>query len=250
MIRRSFIMLPRVGPITEQKIWAQGIDDWDRFQEKQRIEGINPLQKARHDRFLSIAKEHLYGGDSAFFKSCLSSMETWRLYSFFRDEAVFLDIETSFAGDITIVGCFDGIESKTMVKGINLDGKTLGGYLKRFKLIVTFNGASFDLVHLQKYYPGCIPDIPHIDLRYACRKLGLSGGLKLIEKKIGIARDDEVVNAVGGDAPLLWRYFKATGDDHYLRLLIKYNDEDASNLRPLADHVVDGLTSQLKALKK
>ena len=49
--------------------------------------------------------------------------EHWRLYDWFREQAVFLDIETTGLGrdsSITVVGLSDGYETKTMIKGINL----------------------------------------------------------------------------------------------------------------------------------
>ncbi|MFH1133691.1 MAG: ribonuclease H-like domain-containing protein [Nanoarchaeota archaeon] len=241
MIQRSFIILPRIGQRTEQNLWQHGITDWDAFRARQRVPGVSGALKAKHDRLLCQAKEQLYAGNSGFFLPILPRVESWRLYDFFKDETVYIDIETSFDGDITVVGLFDGDGTKTMVKGINLDARKLKEYLARFKLMVTFNGASFDLPILNRYYPGCIPSVPHLDLRHACARIGLHGGLKSIEKQVGIHRDDEVVNVVGSDAPMLWRYFKATGDEHYLQLLVKYNDEDTVNLERLAGYAVQRL---------
>ena len=49
----------------------------------------------------------------------------WRLYEFFKEDAVFLDIETTGLSknsyDITVFGLYDGINTKIMIKGINLD---------------------------------------------------------------------------------------------------------------------------------
>ena len=50
--------------------------------------------------------------------------------------------------------------------------------LKKYKLIVTFNGSVFDLPLLKRHFSDIIPDIPHIDLRFLCAKLGLKGSLK------------------------------------------------------------------------
>ncbi|MFH1408826.1 MAG: ribonuclease H-like domain-containing protein [Nanoarchaeota archaeon] len=245
MIRNSFIILPHVGITKEKRLWQQGISGWDAFLRSQKVKGLSNRQKARHDRSLETAAEHLFAANTSYFSQCLPRAEHWRLYDLFKDEAVYLDIETSLAGDITIVGLFDGFETKTMVKGINLDAKSLREHLRQYKLILTFNGSSFDLPILNRYYPGCIPQLPHIDLRHACARIGLSGGLKKIEKDIGIKRDEEVVSVVGNDAPFLWRYWKATGNEDYLRLLIKYNDEDTINLKPLAEHAVSHLKEAL-----
>ena len=74
--------------------------------------------------------------------------EMWRLYDYFKNDAVYLDIETSGLGrydTITMIGLFDGISTKTMIRDINLDLKGLQNELQRYKLIVTFNGATFDI---------------------------------------------------------------------------------------------------------
>lgn len=119
--------------------------------------------------------------------------EYWRLYDFFKEDAVFLDIETTGLdpknNDITLIGLFDGINTKTMVKGINFDLKGLKNELSKYKLIVTFNGSSFDIPFISKLYPNLLPNIPNFDLKSITNKLNLTGGLKEIEKKLGIKRN-------------------------------------------------------------
>jgi len=41
------------------------------------------------------AREALYNFNSQYFLDILPQSENWRLYEFFKDEAVFLDIETT-----------------------------------------------------------------------------------------------------------------------------------------------------------
>lgn len=50
----------------------------------------------------------------------------------------------------------------------------------------------------------------------------------------------------GEDAAELWRTFRATGDEYYLDLLVKYNEEDIINLKPLADFAVKGLWDRIR----
>ena len=98
----------------------------------------------------------------------LPKNEHWRLYDFFKEEAVFLDIETnglSNSNYITVVGLFNGVDTKIMVRGINLDFNALKQELKKYKLIVSFNGSVFDMPFIEKRYPGVLPQIPHFDLR-------------------------------------------------------------------------------------
>ncbi len=129
-----------------------------------------------------------------------------------------------------------------MIQNINLDIKYLQEELKKYKIIITFNGATFDIPFLKKNYPGLIPDIPLVDLKTMCNRVGLTGGLKEIEKQLNIKREDTIVQHMyGGDPLLLWRKFWATGDEYFLNLLVSYNNEDIINLKTIADSITKKL---------
>jgi len=137
-----------------------------------------------------------------------------------------------------MIGLFDGINTKIMIRGINLDINFLKKELKNYKLIVTFNGSSFDLPFLKKRYPDLIPNIPHVDLKTVCQRSDLKGGLKQIEKKFNIKRNKIIEEMYNGDPFTLWRMYRATGDDYYLNLLVEYNEEDVINLKIIADKII------------
>ena len=59
--------------------------------------------------------------------------------------------------------------------------------------------------------------MPHFDVRGITSRLGLKNGLKAIEKELGIKRSPIVEKFNGGDALTLWRVYRATGDDYYLK---------------------------------
>jgi uncharacterized protein YprB with RNaseH-like and TPR domain len=67
--------------------------------------------------------------------------------------------------------------------------------------------------------------------------VGLNGGLKKIEKQLNIRRRQIVEGLYGGDAAQLYRMWRGSGDDYYLRLLVEYNEEDTINLKRIAEHV-------------
>lgn len=246
MIQNSFIFLPKISTITEQNIWKQGIHTWDQFLQQKNIKGLSPVRKGFYDRHLIQAKKELFTFNSGYFTALWPSTETWRLYNFFKEDVCYLDIETC-GRYITVVGLFDGYDTKIMVRGINLDFKVLKEYLQKFKLIVSFNGSSFDLPVIEKHNPGTIPDIPHIDARHCCARLGWTGGLKFIEKQLEIKRVDEVTNMQGMDAVYLWNMWKTTGDREYLDKLVKYNEEDIINLKPIMEKVYEGLKKNILA---
>ncbi len=248
MITKSFILLDKIGSQGEQRIWGQGIRDWNSFLSKKDVGGISFARKGYYDRRLREARQALYTLDSTHFIPLLPQAEMWRLYGFFKEEAVFLDIETSGMGmdnDITVVGLFDGQNTRSMVRGVNLNYSSLKEELAKYKIVVTFNGGSFDLPFIRKRYPHLLPNIPHVDLRTVTGRLGYSGGLKSIEKEFGIARRDLVDGLHGGDAVTLWRMFRGSGDEHYLKLLVEYNEEDVINLKKIADTCTKKMESWL-----
>jgi len=236
MIKNSFIFLDKISNASEKKLWQQNILHWDDFISAKSIQGIGNARKILYNQQITVAHKALENDDALFLSKLFPKAEHWRLYNLFKDEACYLDIETSgYYGDITVVGIYDGKETKTMVKGRNLDAHVLGKLLRQYKMIISFNGSSFDLPVINRYYPNTIPDILHIDLRHVLAKLGFSGGLKKIEKQLGIKRAEEVCGINGSDAVYLWNMYKATGKEHYLELLVKYNEEDIINLKPLAE---------------
>ena len=249
MITSSFIFLEKIGERLEQKIWKQGIHSWDKFLSAGGISGLSKPRKLYYDRKLLNARKALYNFDSSYFLDLLPQSEMWRLYDFFREDAIFLDIETTglskINDDITVFGLYDGINTKTMIRGINMDFKSLEKELQKYKLVVTFNGASFDLPFIEKRYPGLLPRIPNFDVKSLTNKLGLTGGLKNIEKALGIKRSPIAGNLYGGDALTLWKMYRATHDDYYLNLLVEYNEYDVINLKIVAEHCVKKLTEKL-----
>lgn len=239
MIRSSFIFLERIGNKKEKAIWNSGIKSWDDFLNAKKVRGIGKKAKPYYNRKLIEARKELYEFNSAYFTNILPKSEHWRLYDFFKEEVVFLDIETDGIdnfSDITVVGLFDGITTKTMIRGINLDFKKLKEELKKYKLIVSFNGSVFDIPFLRKRHD-VLPAIPHFDLRFACSRIGLKGGLKEIERTLGIKRNHIVERIYNGDALTLYRMYRGSGDDYYLNLLVEYNEEDVINLKYIADVV-------------
>ena len=237
--------MERIGDKLEQNIWKNGIHDWDSFLRRNSIKGLSRHRKLYYDRKILNARKALYNFDSCHFLKLLPQSEMWRLYDFFKEDAVFLDIETTGLSknedDITVFGLYDGINTKVMVKGINLNYNILKNELKKYKLIVTFNGASFDIPFIEKRYPNLLPKIPNFDVKSATGRLGFKGGLKNIEKTLGIKRSSVVDKFYGGDALTLWRMYRATGDDYYLNLLVEYNEYDIINLKIVAEKCVEKL---------
>ena len=182
----------------------------------------------------SEAISALESNDYSYFRAGLGSRESWRAWPEFHKKTVYLDIETDggFGGDaITTVGLYDGHRFTCLVRDQDLE--EFPEIISQYSMIVTFYGAGFDLPMLQKAFRGLHFDQIHLDLCFAFRQIGVRGGLKKIEKQMGIARGDDTDGLSGLDAIRLWREYQR-GSDESLETLIEYNKEDVVNLETLA----------------
>jgi len=236
MLNNTYIHIPGVGKSLERKIWAQGIHTWEEFLEMEDRISIPSARKARICEGIKKSSEHLAAKDCCFFSQCLPSAEHWRAYPLFSDSVAFVDIETTGLSQhrdkITVVGIYDGRESKVYVRDINLD--EIVEEFSKYRLLVSFNGARFDLPFIKSEFPEIEFKQLHIDLMYPLRRIGYSGGLKNIEKLLGISRSEDTEGMTGFDAVKLWRQYER-GDREALDKLIKYNKEDIVNLKTIIE---------------
>ena len=236
MLKCTFLHIPGVGYITEKRIWNRGIYSWDNFFESYKKVDISQKAATRISRWLEASEKAFKKGEVSFFAKKLPKREWWRLYPEFKGRVAFLDIETTglsfYYDDITMIGIFDGNKVKTFIQGQNLDD--FKREIKKYSLLVTYNGALFDLHFIRdKLGQEFIPPV-HVDLRFLLKRLGYTGGLKNVEKQIRIDRNEEISDISGFDATVLWnRYVR--GDDYALELLVKYNTADIVNLKTLLE---------------
>ncbi len=80
----------------------------------------------------------------------------------------------------------------------------------------------------------------HFDLCFLLRRLGLTGGLKGVERSLSILRND-LEEVDGYIAVLLWHKYKRTKDPRYLETLLAYNTEDVINLEYMLYYAYNGL---------
>ncbi|MFH1275475.1 MAG: ribonuclease H-like domain-containing protein [Candidatus Woesearchaeota archaeon] len=242
MIKNSFIFLEKVSKRKEQSIWKQNIKDWSSFLNTDKIKGISKTSKYYYNRKIKEAQQALSEERPLFFIDKLPKIEIWRLYEYFKDETCFLDIEVDSYGKIILVGISNYYNSNFFVKGVNLNSYSIQKELSKYKIIITFNGSSFDLPKLKKQLKIEIkPSIPHIDLKPLCINLGLKGGLKEVEKILNLKRPPHL----NGNPVDLWKAFHASGDREYLDLLIEYNREDIENLKGVMNWCYKELNKQL-----
>jgi len=143
-----------------------------------------------------------------------------------------LDIETSWERDITIIGIYRSDEGTTQLVAPDVGFDRLRPLLAGIDVVFTYNGSGFDLRVIEAQLGLKVTDhCKHRDLMHDCRKRKWTGGLKGVEKILGIHRESEGLN--GLDAMNLWRAHK-NGEAEALDLLLRYNKEDVENLRFIA----------------
>ena len=185
--------------------------------------------------------ELLHGCEARFlasrFVDRLKRSEHWRLYKRFAGEATCLDIETTGLNrrldKVTVIGSWSAAAgARVFVSGFNLD--EFKDFASGMRLVVTFNGNSFDLPFLEQAMPGLRLPRARIDLRWLAKQIGLAGGLKRIEAGLGVGRAADLAEVDGLEAIRLWRSWSASADRNALTRLIRYNLADTVNLRRVA----------------
>ena len=246
MLRNTFLHLPGIGYAYERQLWESGVLTWDDFM------GAPSLPSAlsgRREGLLPLVEESLArheSGDAAYFGRTLPQREVWRLYADYRDNAAFLDIETTglspYSSYLTLVGILDRDEYRGFVRDDNL--LDLREALEQYDLVVTYNGASFDLPYVEHSFGSVFRHVAHLDLMYPLRRLGYGGGLKRIEARLGVGRPSELSGLSGYDAVRMWRMW-TMGSAAALETLVRYNAEDVASLPALADLVYNRSAEEL-----
>lgn len=236
-IENSFVPAEGVGAKTERRLWDAGITHWDDFDGSV----VGPATAEQIESWIAEADDRLAAADTHYFDRAFPSSSRWRLYENFHRDVCFLDIETTGLdhdrNDVTVVSVTLDGETTTLVRGRDLSASTLSAHLSEADLLATFNGKRFDVPFLEASFDLTI-DLPHLDLMYPCRRLDLTGGLKPIERELGIDRDRP--DLTGRDAVRLWKQYER-GDADALDTLASYNRDDTENLRVLADEIVTRL---------
>lgn len=151
----------------------------------------------------------------------------------------YLDIETTRLSrcdcDLTVIGI--GLERGRRMQVVQLfeDGlyeqrvlNVLGGV----DVIYSYNGSRFDLPFIEaKLGLDLKQCFNHTDLMYDCWRRNLKGGLKAVERALGIVR--RLQNVDGFVAVQLWWDYVHNNNRKALKTLLDYNREDVVNLHVL-----------------
>lgn len=233
MIFNTFLHIPRVGKAFESKLWSTGIRTWN---DVSRIPA-RILSEQRRGTFLKTIEEshhQVESGNSLYFQHSLPADQCWRIFPEYRSSMAYIDIETtcgrySFEPQISTIVLYDGSSVRHYVQGMNL--RAFKDDIFDYKTIVTYNGKCFDIPIIEQYFQITLTQA-QIDLRYVMKRLGYSGGLKAIERSLGIDRGG-LSELDGLFAVYLWHEYEREGSDKALETLLAYNAEDAINLETL-----------------
>ena len=151
----------------------------------------------------------------------------------------YLDIETTgfsrYDCDLTIIGIALENGRKCQVVQLlefSLSKNRLLKALKGVNEIYTYNGSRFDLPFIEAKLGVNLKEcFKHTDLMYDCWRQNLKGGLKVVERLLGINRKLKEVD--GYIAVLLWYDYVNDNNQKALQALLTYNEEDVVNLRVL-----------------
>lgn len=244
MLTSTYIHSPGIGPNTERSLWRQGARTWDLFLQDPLGYRLPQARRAALLDTVVASKDALLAGDHRYFAQTLKPRDQWRAVDAFSDSLAYLDIETTGAGydsSVTVIGLYDGRDLHQFVSGENL--LDFLDVIDQYKVLVTFFGTGFDLPVLSHQFPSLRFTQIHVDLCFVYRRLGLKGGLKAIEKQMGIAREADTEGLSGWDAVRLWWEYRR-GRDESLQTLLRYNEADVRHLETLLNHGCQELTRQ------
>jgi uncharacterized protein len=156
----------------------------------------------------------------------------------------YLDIETTGLSTrrcyITVVGMYlvgNGEQQMVQLVGDDVSGERIMAALTGVRTIYTFNGSRFDLPFIHAHTNVNLEDhFFHRDLMRDCHQRNIRGGLKAIERRLGIPRKLTEVDGYGA-IQLWWRYVNDYDEDA-LKTLLEYNKEDVVNLQTLKDKLL------------
>lgn len=229
--------LPGIGPRKIEQLFQCGITTWPELLDHCRASHLPGLD-TRHAALiaaLEASETALVNRDYARLTKTLHNADHWRILADFFEDATFLDIETSgdeLRPEITLVIVRHQKKLHVFTADHNLD--EFLHLLDDIKLFVTFNGATFDVPQLENHFHIPLRDIGHIDLRWVCYHAQLRGGLKEIERAIGLQRPPDLIGMDGAEAAWLWQRWKLTGNTKLLQRLTRYCSADVIGLDHLS----------------
>ena len=236
-----------LGPARILMLQQLGIKNWqDAVDRPERVPDALRFQILKECHVCLDAQQRQ---DIGFFTERLHPSDRHLILSEYGQDASYFDIETTgleHDDQITVIACWHQGQLYSFVEGENLDDFL--DLLDEIKLLVSFNGSTFDVPRILNTFH--IPELPcpHLDLRWACHHSGLGGGLKQITTRLGLHRPADLQDADGALAVKLWRQWQQTSSQEARQLLLRYCAADVLLLEPLSQHIAGKPMSDLNVL--
>lgn len=240
MIKRTFTHISGIGELKELHLWENGVHEWTDLYNK----CFDFFDGKRADKILAnleVSMRKYEKGDLQYFYKSLPRKDLWRLLPGHEDKTAFVDIETTGlahppAGKVTTISVL--MDGKLHQAHGDLEKRKLASYLnENAQLLVSYYGEVFDIPFLRKQFKQKF-DIAHVDLCFALRRNGLSGGLKYVEKKAKIKFVRKSDGLDGFAAVIMWNMYKK-GNKKALETLLAYNGEDTVVLQLLSEKLIE-----------
>lgn len=247
MIDQTFLCCFGVGPVTQKKIYEHGVKNWQQYLQFSESLPLSGKLRKNIEHDVKNLQAALDACDYTYLAKRFPVREHWRLLLKTIDQASYFDIETSGLSPenatITVIACLHKGVMHRFVAGENLD--EFVDLLEDITTLISFNGSSFDVPWILNQFH--LPDVDclHLDLRWICYHLGLVGGLKAIEKKMGLQRPEGVIGLSGSDAVQLWERWAKKRDERAKKILINYCCEDVYSLEKISQKIVNNFLNVL-----
>jgi len=241
MVLQQFLRhLPHVGMQRDRRLRHEGCGGWgDILNAARPLAGIDVFAWDEICRACEQSLRALEADHAEYFTSRFPPLEHWRVLAHWFGDVSYFDIETSgldISSTVTLICCFHRGTPLRFLAGENMEDFL--DLLEQVKVLVSFNGASFDVPRvLDRFH---IPGLPcaHVDLRWLCYQLGWRGGLKTIESALGFCRPPDLAGLGGAEAVELWREWSEQGNTHAKRMLERYCVADTLMLNLLAGRLL------------
>lgn len=232
MLEASFSCFKGFSNSAEQKIWQLGCLAWKNISYLP-PGTFSPNKTRLLEAEISRAKIAYQAELPDYFIQRFERADKVRVLRDFQDRSAVIDIETTGLGRkdrITTIALLKNGVIHVFVNGIDIDNFL--SMLKGIHLLITFNGARFDLPFLRKYFSIDL-SLPHLDLMPVMNALGYKGGQKKCETLARMHRTFSQGDS-GKDAVHLWKQWEAERNLEALQKLVIYNAEDVFMLEKLA----------------
>lgn len=237
MITEALLHCAGIGPARLAQLHARGVRTWNDVLDQQATLANRRGQILADESRRCLAA--LAAGEIGYFASNFAPRDKWRILDHYLDQASYFDIETvglEHDANITVISCWHQGHLHNFVEHENLDEFLV--LLDDVRLLVSFNGSSFDVPRILGTFH--IPELPcaHLDMRWTCFHHGLTGGLKEIATRAGIERPADLHAADGELAVRLWHAWLSSHDVAAREMLIRYCGSDVLMLVMLAHQLM------------